>query len=127
MIIGIGIDLVQTARIQTILVRWGGRFTDRIFTPNEVAYAIKYKEPHLPFSARFAVKEAVLKALGVGLQRGVNLREIETINDSLGKPVVRLSGVTEKIALEKRVSTIFVSISHENDYAIAQVILTDEH
>jgi holo-[acyl-carrier protein] synthase len=106
------------------LIRWGDRFVHRVFTPVEIAYATKHTVPALPFSARFAVKEAMVKALGMGIRMGIQFREIETINDPLGKPTVRLSGTTKKIADEKQVSDIFVSVSHEKEYAIAQIILT---
>ncbi len=125
MIIGIGIDLVKSARIKKITERFGDRFLNRVFTPAEVAYARKKKYPEQPLSARFAVKEAVLKALGIGVQMGINWQEIETTHDPFGKPVTQLSGQTQKIAQEKLVSKIFTSITHEKDFSIANIILTD--
>ncbi len=124
MIIGIGIDLVKTARVQAIVKRWGERFLNRVFTPSETAYSLNRRQPHIPLSARFAVKEATLKALGIGVQMGIRWREIETVHDPLGKPMIRLSGKVQKIAQDKQVSDIFASLSHDGDYAIAQVILT---
>lgn len=133
MIMGIGIDLVKISRVQEMLSRWGDRFVNRVFTPSEIAYAQNKKNQHIPlqaasrFSARFAAKEAALKALGIGLQMGVYFREIEIIPDPFGKPVMIFSGKVQQIAREQRVSDIFVSLSHDGDYAIAQVILTDEN
>jgi holo-[acyl-carrier protein] synthase len=126
MIIGIGIDLVKISRVQKMLKRWGNRFLNRVFTASEIAYAQNKKQQYVPLSARFAAKEAALKALGIGLQMGVNWREIETTSDSLGKPVMTFSGKVQQIAQEQRVSDIFVSLSHDGDYAIAQVLLTGQ-
>jgi holo-[acyl-carrier protein] synthase len=124
MIIGTGIDLVQISRIQTILTQWGDRFMSRVFTPNEIAYCLNRKKGYLSFAARFAAKEAVLKALGVGLQMGVCWREIETTHDSMGKPIIRLSGKTDEIAQRLLVSHIFVSLTHDGDYAMAMATAT---
>lgn len=124
MIMGIGIDLVKISRVEEMLSRWGDRFLNRVFTPSEIAYAQNKKNQPIPFSGLFAVKEAVLKGLGIGLQMGVRWQEIETSHNDLGKPIVSLSGKAQQIAREQRVSDIFVSISHEGDYAIAQVILS---
>jgi holo-[acyl-carrier protein] synthase len=136
MIIGIGIDLVRISRIQEMLKRWEDRFLNRVFTPSEIVSAQKKKSQHIPsqgshpsqaafrLSGLFAVKEAVLKGLGIGFQMGVGWQEIETWHNNLGKPVTTLSGKVQQIAREQGVSEIFVSLSHEGDYAIAQVILT---
>ncbi len=126
MIIGIGIDLVKISRVREMLKRWGDRFLNRVFTHSEIATAQKKKSQHIALSGLFAVKESVLKALGIGFQMGVRWREIETSHNHLGKPVITLSGKTRQIALEQRVSEIFVSISHEGDYAVAQVLLTGQ-
>jgi holo-[acyl-carrier protein] synthase len=123
MIMGIGIDLVKSSRLQAIVERWGEAFLCRVFTPSEISYCLKRKKSHQPLSARFAVKEAVLKALGMGVRMGIRWKDIETTNDPLGKPVVRLSGQTRKIAKEKQVTDILVTLSHEEEYSIAQVVL----
>jgi len=123
MIIGTGIDLVEISRMQEMLTRWGDRFLNRIFTPSEIASVQKKKYQHISLSGLFAVKEAVLKALGIGLQMGVRFQEIETSHNALGKPVTTLSGKVQEIAQEKQVSELFVSISHDGNYAIAQVLL----
>jgi len=124
MILGIGIDLVKISRIQEMLDRWGNRFLNRVFTPSEIMTAQKKKNQHIPFSGLFAVKEAVLKGFGIGFQMGVGWQEIEVSHDNLGKPVITLLGKVQQIAREQRVSDIFVSISHDGDYAIAQVLFT---
>lgn len=122
-IIGIGVDLVKISRIREMAERWGPRFLDRVFTPGEQAYCLRRKFPPVHLSARFAVKEAMLKALGTGLRMGTRWKEIETVNNPAGKPEVKLSGTTGRLAEEKNVSKIFASISHDHDYSIAQVLL----
>lgn len=122
-IVGIGIDLVKISRLEGITKRWGNRFLDRVFTKTERAYCLQHKHPEYHFSARFAVKEATMKALGTGLQNGICWKEVETRNDSNGKPEVRVSGKTRQLAEAKKVSGIFASIAHDHDYAIGQIIL----
>ena len=124
MIIGMGIDLVKISRIQEMLKRWGDRFLNRVFTPSEIISAQNKINQQISLSGLFAVKEAVLKALGIGFQMGVSFQEIETSHNALGKPIVLLSGKVQQIAHSQKVSELFVSISHDGDYAIAQVILT---
>ncbi|MBI3358220.1 MAG: holo-ACP synthase [Nitrospirae bacterium] len=124
MIIGIGVDLVKIPRMQKMLKRWGDRFLNRVFTDSEITCAQKKKLQHIFLSGRFAAKEAVLKALGIGLQMGVRWQEIETLHDDLGKPVITLSGKVQQIARDRMVSELFVSLSHEGDYAVAQALLT---
>ena len=125
-ITGVGIDLVKISRVETMTRRWERRFLDRVFTPAEQAYSLRHKFPHIRLSARFAVKEAVLKALGIGLRMGIRWTEIETINDPAGKPEVRLSGQTRRIADRQNISYIFATITHDHDYSIAQVIVASE-
>ena len=122
-IVGIGIDLVKISRIQEMMERWGPRFLDRVFTPTEQAYCLRHRFPPVHLSARFAVKEAILKALGTGLRMGTKWKEIETVNNPAGKPEVKLWGTTGQLAAEKNVSKIFATITHDHDYAIAQVLL----
>ncbi|HZR46346.1 MAG TPA: holo-ACP synthase [Candidatus Manganitrophaceae bacterium] len=122
-IVGIGVDLVKISRIQEMTERWGPRFLDRVFTPTEQAYCLRRKFPPIHLSARFAVKEAILKALGTGLRMGTRWTEIETVNNPAGKPEVKLRGRTGELAAEKNVSEIFATITHDTDYSIAQVLL----
>ncbi len=126
MIIGIGVDLVKISRVQEMKERWGSRFLDRVFTSVEQEYCLGRKFPHIHLSARFAVKEAVLKALGTGLRMGTRWKEIETVNNPAGKPEVRLWGTTRRIADRQGVSRVFSTITHDHDYSIAQVILAGE-
>lgn len=123
MIVGTGVDLVKISRIQEMTARWGSRFLDRVFTPTEQAYCLRRKLPAIHLSARFAVKEAMLKALGTGLRMGTKWKEIETVNNESGKPEVLLSGRTGQLAAGKNVQEIFASITHDSDYSIAQILL----
>ncbi len=123
MIIGCGIDLVRIGRIGKIIKRWGNNFSFRIFTPLERDYCEKKKNNKFQsYAGKFASKEALLKALGLGLG-GANWREIEITNNQLGQPIINISGKLKNIALTKGVNKYFISISHTKEYAIAQVIL----
>ncbi len=123
MIIGIGVDLVKISRIQAITERWGPVFLNRIFTPAEQRYCLRHRFPHRHLAARFAMKEAVLKALGIGIRFGVKWSEIETVNHPNGGPQVIMYGKVRKLADERDVLTVYATITHDDDYAIAQVIL----
>jgi holo-[acyl-carrier protein] synthase len=124
MIIGTGCDLVEVARIKKALEQQG--FADRVYSKAEQAYCttsaggFKYES----FAARFAAKEAVLKALGTGL-RGGELVEVETLNDELGKPEVHLSGYFQNLASQKGVRRIHLTLSHTRGQAMAFAVLED--
>ena len=123
LIIGCGIDLVKIERIEKIIKRWGNNFNSRIFTPLERDYCEKKKDNKFQsYAGKFAAKEALLKALGLGL-RGANWKEIEIKNDELGQPIICTSGKLKNIASLKGISKYFITISHTKEYAIAQVIL----
>jgi len=119
MVIGIGTDIVKVSRIRRFIGREGEKPADLILTPKE---AQSKKNAH-SVAGVFAVKEALLKALGIGFSRGLGrLLEIEVLNDETGKPYVVTSGIVKDILLFKKISCIEVSISHDADYAIAFVI-----
>ncbi len=123
MIIGCGIDLIKIERIEKIIKKWGDNFTSRVFTLLEREYCEKKKgNKYQSYAGRFAAKEALLKALGLGL-REANWKEIEIKNDELGQPIIDTSGKLKNIASAKGVSKYFISISHTKEYAVAQVIL----
>lgn len=125
LIIGCGIDLVEVNRIEKIIKRWQDSFISRIFTSWEKNYCEKRNNKYQSYAGKFAAKEALLKALALGL-RGVNWKEIEVKNDGLGQPIIKISRKLKKIALKKGVHKYFITISHTNDYAIAQVILESQ-
>lgn len=121
MIIGIGSDIVE--HDVTEKIQWSSDLTllKRIFSSQELA--LYRAEPTIKFlSARFAVKEAVLKCLGVGMEEGLALTEIQTVNDKNGKPQVELTGEVKKLADEKNIQTWHVSITHTKTLSLAFII-----
>jgi holo-[acyl-carrier protein] synthase len=122
MIYGIGIDLIEVERIRKQLER-GDRFVNRIFTPDEIVYCDSKKNRAQNFAARFAAKEAFFKALGTGWRGGLAFSQVEVVNDSLGKPEIRLHGKAEELIAEKGITNICVSLTHLKDFASAVVTL----
>jgi len=122
-IVGTGIDIVEVPRIERAIQRYGERFINRLFTPDEADYCRRGARPAEHFAARFAAKEAALKALGVGWSRGISFTEVEVRNDELGAPSVRLSGRALELSRRLGVSRVHVSLTHHRRFAIAQVIL----
>jgi len=123
MIVGIGIDLVKVSRIEAVLARHGQRFVERILHPNELLVYQSHSHPLAYFAKRYAAKEALSKALGTGIARGVNFNEIETQLNELGRPHLILHGTTLDKADELGVKHLFITLSDEQDYAIANVVL----
>lgn len=123
MIVGIGIDLVKVSRISAVLERHGQRFVERILHPNELLVYQDHSQPLAYFAKRYAAKEALSKALGTGIAKGVNFNEIETQLSELGRPNLILHGTTLDKADELGVKHLFISLSDEQDYAIANVVL----
>lgn len=125
-IFGIGIDVVETARIRLSLEKFGQRFLDRIFLPGEVAYCQSMKFPELHFAARFAAKEALSKAFATGIGKRIGWRDLEIVRE-LGKgPSVRLHGGAAEMAAEIALYEVRVSLSHTKDYAAANAVIVVE-
>ncbi len=122
-VLGVGVDLVENARIQHSLDRFGERFLHRIFTAGEIEYCQSMKFPARHFAARFAAKEAFLKATGFGLMLGHELAEIEVVNDENGKPLLILQGKFKTKAIQNNWNKIHLSISHLQSIACAVVII----
>lgn len=124
--LSVGVDIVELDRIQRALERYGERFLTRIYTPEEIA---RYRDRLPELAARFAAKEAVSKALGVGLYhisgRGIAWHEVEVLPDPLGKPLVGLTGRAQELAACQGLRQWAVSLSHGRDYAVAFVVATD--
>jgi holo-[acyl-carrier protein] synthase len=120
---GIGVDLAQIPRLRRVLERWDERFLRRVFTEQEIAYCRARRDPVPHLAARFAAKEAVLKALGTGLSMGVNWREIEVRRARGEAPMVVLSGRCRALAEARGADRVLVSLTHDGDYALAQVLL----
>lgn len=119
MLLGLGNDIIEVARIRRLLQKFPRKSLDRLYTPKEQETCFKKKDPSIHFAGRFAAKEAVVKALGIGFSQGVTWTDVEIINDSLGKPVVHLS---DKLKVLFNNPSILVSISHSNDYATAVAV-----
>jgi holo-[acyl-carrier protein] synthase len=119
MIIGIGVDIIEVGRIQAALAnpRTGARFRDRVFTPSEVEYCSRRRNAHESFAARFAAKEAMMKALG----RAVGWREIEVARTN-GPPSIQLSGRARERAAALGITRVNLSLSHTAHMAVAYVI-----
>lgn len=118
-----GVDIIELDRIRRALERYGERFLARVYTPEEIA---RYGNRLPELAARFAAKEAVSKALGVGINHmsahGIGWREAEVLPDPLGKPVVHLSGRARQLAEEQGLREWAISLSHSRDYAVAFVV-----
>jgi holo-[acyl-carrier protein] synthase len=123
MIAGIGVDIVDIARIQALLDRYGDRFLRRVYTEAETAYAMSGVNVAERLAGRFAVKEALMKALGTGKSQGILWRDVETLRARSGKPEVRLHGQAAKWAKTRGGEAVHVSITHDAGKAMAFVIL----
>jgi holo-[acyl-carrier protein] synthase len=121
-IIGLGLDIAEIDRIGAAIKRHGAAFLERIYTPSEVEYCESHKNRFERYAARFAAKEAAMKALGTGWRRGVRWRDIEVAREPSGKPTLRLEGVTREIAQQMGVKNIALTITHSGNLALAQVI-----
>lgn len=121
MIISTGIDIVEIKEIKKPILKDKG-FAEGVFTSAEIAYCESKLKKFSSYAARFAVKEAVMKAFGTGWASGVSWREIEISNDENGRPFVKLSGDTLVKQKEMGVDNILVSISHSSSFAVASVI-----
>lgn len=121
MMLGIGNDIVEIARIKAVLTRYPDRFINRVFTPSEQEYCLKRKNPALHLAGRFAAKEAVVKALGTGFTQGLNWLDIEIRHDSRGKPEVFFSPSAADLLGDP---ILLISISHCHEYATAVAVWT---
>ena len=121
-IIAHGIDLVDCPRIEQMIARHGERFTERVFTVAERAYAKSNKNEVEKLAGRFAAKEAVLKLMGTGWRGKIAWTDIEITNNSSGQPQVTLDGEVKKIADKLGVKHISVSITHTANFAIASAV-----
>lgn len=122
MIIGIGVDLVDVRRIENMIYRWQHRFLRRIFTDSEIKYCNTRKNPAQRFATRFAAKQAFVKALLPKGEEGINFREIE-IDQHEDRPVVNLKGKMNSSADAAKISSCHLMVSHDGNYAIANVVL----
>jgi holo-[acyl-carrier protein] synthase len=122
MIKGLGIDTIEIDRIARVYRRYPQRFLDRIFAPGEQAYALRYKDPVPRLAARFAAKEACMKALGTGWNFGVRWKDIVVVNEKGGKPDLQLHGKAKTFFERLCGERIHLSITHSREHATAIVI-----
>ncbi len=118
-IVGTGIDLVEVPRFRQSVKRWGIRFLDRLFTPEELAYCRSYKDPHEHLAVRFAAKEAVVKAIGAPKGLALEWKDLEIIRASSGQPGVRFKGSMSRWKKLK----VYLSLSHTKEYAVASAVV----
>ncbi len=114
-----GIDIIEISRVRRVLEQYGRRFLERIYTPDEIAYC-RERAPNL--AARFAAKEATMKALGTGV-RGVGWKDIEVVRAESGAPSIKLHGRCKQRAQRLGVQEIAISLSHSREYAVASVVI----
>ncbi len=121
-IVGLGVDIAEISRITAAIERRGQAFLRRIYTAREIAYCESHRNRFERYAARFAAKEAAMKALGTGWRRGVRWVDIEVVRMPSGKPTLELRGATREIADRLGVKNISLSITHSGDIALSQVI-----
>ena len=126
-IFGIGTDIVNIKRIKRTLKSKNNNFRKRNFSKREIIYCEKRKNPSSFYAKRFAAKEALSKALGTGIRKGINFRDIEILNDNFGKPSIKLKGSTANF-LKKKIKnkkySIYLSLSDDVPWAQATVIVS---
>ena len=116
----IGVDLVDVSRMRKAILRWGEGFLRRVFTPREIAFCESRPSKYECYAARFAAKEAVVKALGTGFRRGVFCTQVEIVDNEHSPPHVELSGIARELAGP---ADILLSLSHERAMAVAVVFM----
>ncbi|HUS18658.1 MAG TPA: holo-[acyl-carrier-protein] synthase [Terriglobales bacterium] len=123
MIVGTGIDITEVSRIAAAIARYGDRFLQRVYTPREIAYCRSKRNASERFAARFAAKEAAMKAIGTGLRRGVTWQDVEIGHEPGGRPTIVFSGKAAEFAAKLGMQRVALSLTHTETTAMAQVIL----
>jgi holo-[acyl-carrier protein] synthase len=123
---GIGVDLVKIPRMREVIARWQERFLRRVFTEGEIAYCRARRDPVPHFAARFAAKEAGMKALGTGLRLGVKWRELEVCRERGEAPTLVLHGRSRELSLARGGRHMLLALTHDGEYALAQAMLVDD-
>ena len=123
MILGVGIDIIEVARIRSSYERFGERFVNRILLPNEIAYCLSHKVPAPFLAARFAAKEAISKAFGTGIGAQLGWQDMEVGRKESGEPFVILHGGGRKLLEERKGRVVLISLSHTQEHAAAVAIL----
>ncbi len=123
MILGVGIDIIEVARIQASYEKFGERFLKRILHPNEIAYCLSHKAPGPFLAARFAAKEAISKAFGTGIGAELGWQDMEVVRRESGEPYVVLHGDGSKLLDQRGGRVVLISLSHTQQHAAAVAIL----
>lgn len=123
MILGTGVDLAEVDRIERSLQTFGRRFMERVFTPGEIAYCERFRNRAERYAARFAAKEAGMKALGTGWRGGIRWQDLEVVRNPGSRPTLVLAGEAAELAARMGVRNIALSLTHTATQALAQVIL----
>jgi holo-[acyl-carrier protein] synthase len=122
-VIAIGVDLVECARIQRSVDRFGDRFLHRVFTDGEIEYSMSMKFPARHLAARFAGKEAVAKAFGTGIGKAVGWRDIDIQKKESGEPYLIFSGRAKEFLAKRGITSALITLSHTEHHAVACVVL----
>ena len=126
-IFGIGTDIINIKRMEKSIKKNGDSFINKVFSKNEISYCKKKKNPFPFYAKRFAAKEALSKALGTGIRKGINFKNIEITNDNFGKPSIKLKGSTANFIMKKiknKKYSIYLSLSDDVPWAQATVIVS---
>ena len=123
MILGLGIDIIEVARISASLEKFGERFGQRILLPEEMAYCLSHRQPAPFVAARFAAKEAISKAFGTGIGAALGWRDMEIAHKPTGEPFVILHGKGKELFAARKAKQLLVSISHTDNYAAVTAVL----
>ena len=123
MIFGLGIDIIEVARIESSYERFGERFVNRILLPDEISYCCLHKKPGPFLAVRFAAKEAISKAFGTGICARLGWQDMEVCRKESGEPFVVLHGKGKKMFEERGAKQLLISLSHTENYATAVAIL----
>jgi holo-[acyl-carrier protein] synthase len=123
MILGVGIDIIEVARIAASLEKFGHRFGERILLPDEIAYCLSHQSPAVFVAARFAAKEAISKAFGTGIGAQLGWQDMEISHRKSGEPFAILHGKGKKLFEERAARNLFVSITHTQQYAAVVAVL----
>jgi len=122
LIVGLGVDIAEVARVKAAIERHGETFLRRVYTPKEREYCERFKNKYERYAGRFAAKEAAMKALGTGWSRGVRWVDVEVVREKGGRPTIKLAGEASNVAERMGVKNMALSITHTADQAFAQVI-----
>jgi holo-[acyl-carrier protein] synthase len=123
MILGIGIDIIEVARVKASHKQFGGRFLNHLLLADEIAYCLSHKNPAPFIAARFAAKEAISKAFGTGIGAALGWQDMEIRRKASGEPFVILHGKGKKLFKSRRAKQLLISLSHTANYAAATAVL----